>query len=574
MKFLVQHWAKSDDGILYFFQRLEEMLFHYSSDIVRVPVHNTITLIDEFIKIEKRVKNGQVKSYQLDQIQEELSFTLQNDKILIAHFGNEFVETISKNLRKEGLDYVRYLKNKITSKTYFHWCVDYIKEHAVQATHKDEIEFGLRAWIVEVISHGYAPEYVYNYLHSELSQNILNANGKLDEFLSHFNLVEKTYRVYFLFNSCLRENKNLFKERMGIIFDDDGYFCKIKNYKNDIIGYVDIDALDRNKAVSNAYDSVSVFVKYYKVISNRAKELIRRNGFVRNIYEDKIYKNPTNACGYRSIELDPKTRIHYVVDNIIFGCQQKNLKTRDQIGKIIDLHNTAIMQNDLNDGFLNLWSILEIISTDIQCESKIEKVIKGIIPTLKKDYFSQLIENIDHDLCENLKEEDYKNLIDKTSDKSDNRSAIARFIFLPEFETLREEYFEKLADFSVIRTKIYRLYRLKDSKLELMKLSNKYEKRVRWHIYRLYRTRNAIVHSGETDENIQLLGEHLHLYVDQVLFEILIKLSFEDTIKTISDVLIDTDLLMNKKTKLYDEASSITESDLSILLDSYFYRSK
>lgn len=56
MKYISHHWKKEDDGILFFFQRLEEMLFHYSDDIVRASVHNTRTLLIEYLKNESEVK--------------------------------------------------------------------------------------------------------------------------------------------------------------------------------------------------------------------------------------------------------------------------------------------------------------------------------------------------------------------------------------------------------------------------------------------------------------------------------------------------------------------------------------
>ena len=40
MKFTANLWNQKYDGIQFFVQRLEEMLFHYSDDIVRAPVHN------------------------------------------------------------------------------------------------------------------------------------------------------------------------------------------------------------------------------------------------------------------------------------------------------------------------------------------------------------------------------------------------------------------------------------------------------------------------------------------------------------------------------------------------------
>lgn len=41
----------------------------------------------------------------------------------------------------------------------------------------------------------------------------------------------------------------------------------------------------------------------------------------------------------------------------------------------------------------------------------------------------------------------------------------------------------------------------------------------------MYRTRNAIIHSGEDIDNLKALGEHLHSYVDEILYEIIIQLA-------------------------------------------------
>lgn len=55
MKFSANLWNRKYDGIQFFVQRLEKMLFHYSDDIVRSPVHNTQILIVEYIETEKLI---------------------------------------------------------------------------------------------------------------------------------------------------------------------------------------------------------------------------------------------------------------------------------------------------------------------------------------------------------------------------------------------------------------------------------------------------------------------------------------------------------------------------------------
>lgn len=574
LKYLVQHWEKSNDGILYFFQRLQEMLFHYSDDIVRAPIHNTRTLIDEFLENKKGELNGQIKSYQIEQIVNELCYCVQHDKILMAKFGEEFIDTIATNIKSNTKDTIIYLKNKFPEKTYYRWCIEYLKLHAQQCNHKDEIEFATRAWIAEVISRGYKPEYIYNYINSKLSETISDANNFLCDFLENFSFVSNEFRVYLIFTHSFKQYKDILKDRLSIEFEDDGSFNKIELRKKDFIGYINIKSLDRYNAVYSAVNKVSIFIKYYQVFTNRRNAFIRPLAFTKKIEENKIYQIPIKSFGYRSYEPEPTTNIKPTINKVISNFQTKPIATYTQINKIIDLHNEAIQQQDLNDGFLNLWSILEIVSSGITSASKIGKVIIGIVPILQKDYFASVFENIDQDLHDNLTKKDYEELIKKTELNGNRNTYLKRFIFLPEFEKLREEYFEKLCFFPVIRMKIYRLWKKKDSKSQLINLAQKYAQRVTWHIYRLYRTRNAIVHSGDSHLQIQSLGEHLHIYVDQILMEILVKLTSERTLKSISDVLIDTKFSLSKINKHFNDNTSITDDDLEILCNSFFYISK
>ena len=58
---------------------------------------------------------------------------------------------------------------------------------------------------------------------------------------------------------------------------------------------------------------------------------------------------------------------------------------------------------------------------------------------------------------------------------------------------------------------------------DLKQFIDRYVQRVTWHLYRMYRARNAIIHSGEVPHNLRYLGEHLHSYVDSTLTEFIVK---------------------------------------------------
>lgn len=571
LKYLTQHWNKEFDGILFFSQKIQEMLFYYSDDIVLTPVNNSRTLIDEFIHNEIKVRKGEVNSANLDYIIEELTHSIQHDKILIEKFGEEFINTMADNLKKERTAAVKYLKNKMLNNLYYKWCVEYLKKHSLLHNHKIEIEFASRVWIVEIISNGYAPEYVYNYIQSLMKKPIKDPRQFLFDFLDSFTFSNKKFRVYLIFTPLGLRYKDLFKNRMEITFDDNGEFNSIKVPKNCFVGYTDINSFDAYSAVYKASKRVNIFIKYFRALSNERSEVIKSQAFVQcenNYFFEKI---PIKSWGFRTFRVDPKRNLSQFIDTVVLNCQIKPNQTQEQLNKILELHNEALTQQDLNDSFLNLWSIFEVVTSHIESESKIGKVQKGIVPVLSKDYFSVVLGNIDKDLKDNLSAEDY-NFLTKQTNKEGIQSYLARFIFLPEFEALRNSYFEKLSDYPNIRMKIYKLYKLKDCKKDLFALTLKYEKRVSWHIYRLYRARNAIVHSGESHSRIQSLGEHLHIYADQIINEILMKLATEKTLETISDVLLDTRILLDKKKKIFLNDANLIEEDFNILLESYLYK--
>ena len=100
MKYITQDWTSTKDGYLFFVQRLQEMLFHYSDDIVKAPVHNTQTLLEEYVDTEKDVVKGSIKQYQLDIIAKEIKSSLMTDVIVRELYKYEVIEEMAKFLDK------------------------------------------------------------------------------------------------------------------------------------------------------------------------------------------------------------------------------------------------------------------------------------------------------------------------------------------------------------------------------------------------------------------------------------------------------------------------------------------
>ena len=95
-----------------------------------------------------------------------------------------------------------------------------------------------------------------------------------------------------------------------------------------------------------------------------------------------------------------------------------------------------------------------------------------------------------------------------------------------------------------------------------------------WHLYRLYRTRNSIVHSGTANTDVQVLGEHLHSYVDRVLNELAFKMARNEAITNVNNALVDTSLLVRQKHSYFTSDGSITKEDIDMLHKKYYFELK
>ena len=564
MRYITQIWSSENDSILYFIQRLEEMLFHYSDDIVKAPVHNTATLIIEYIILSK---DNNIQNFHLDIVADELRESLQNDLIIKERIGVKKVQKLLDSLKCQQKDTVNYLSGLISFPTYYGWCIEYLLNNISIANAKTNIRQGLRSWISSVIWAGYTPEYVYRYLRLSFDKKVDEPLQAITSFVQHFNMEQKEFRVYFLFMSMAEPYRELLMKRLNVVFKDDGHFDSI--YKKDnksFVGYIDVKAIDPYCATQKAHQNLDIFVSFYRVISNRKKDLIAKNATVRDIVTNEEIKLPVAPRGYNVIEVEPQLNLVQQIDTAVIGCQSKHQKTYISLNKIITLHNMALRQVDLADGFVNLWSVLEVVSKGVEKKSKIDAVVYSILPILHNDYFIKYFMTILEDLKTALPKIVFANLMNKVTQGESEIFKLMCLIFLPEYKKILDECFTELSQYPNIRQKIYKMWLLRKRRNEVFNLSERYAKRLKWHLYRLYRVRNGIVHAGETDKNIQVLGEHLHIYCDGVILEIITKLSSDVSLMTLNDVLLDTRLLNETKKEFFDLPGDIIVEDIKFML--------
>lgn len=558
------------DGLLYFAHRIEEMLFDYSSSLYRVPLLNTNGLIEEYCQVFNAVKTGVQREYQREIVFEEFLHSLKNDIVLKECWGIKNIEQICNNLGASSLEnkynIINYLLSVFNNKIYYDWCEKTVKKYIAKPKEKKNLESAIRCWLPELISYGYDVNYIYVTLRQFFFTKNVISESSVEDFFNIFDFKRHTYSVYFAASNTLLMFKDILMKRLNAKFEDDGMFVNFYKRKKDIVIYFqNIPARCPNLAAQIALSQLNLFLKFYKFVGNKKYVQVKNKAMV---IEDKSksidFVDSQKSMFHIPDEINLK-KIAMISEQLIFGLLENAENDYSIISRAIDLHNNALYTSDLESGYLNLWSSIEVMCGNTVPDSKIQSVMDIVIPILEKDYISDIVVNIMESLKDNIVKENLKEILGQIAENDCKKKIGFYLIFLPQYAELRKKLYIILKDFPVLRSRISQLSSLNKTK-HLNEYVSKYKQRITWHLYRMYRVRNGIIHSGESPDYIKHLGEHLHSYSDAVLNEFVVKLSGDIPFSSTANIITDIKLLSENFRKVLLDDADITEEVIHTMI--------
>ena len=548
MRFKINgNWKEgfSHDGMLYCAQRIEEMLMFFTSHLYKVPVLNTYLLIEEYITTFGLVKSGMIHESHLKVILDEFCDSLKNDIVIKEHFSASQIEYFSQHLNELSQEnqekFMVYLFHKFV--LYPMWCGETVKKYANLEKDKKKIEKALRCYIPMLIRLGYDQSYIYYYCKRTFSSREIKDISPLDKFVDDFDFNEHLYEIRFSTDKKVYNFKDILKQRLDIKIVNEN--ASQSNTNGNILLSESVKALDPESAAHLVYQHFDIFTRYYKFLGNREGEWCDDKASVYDEDGKRLMRTAFSPAGFRfSQDYDDRTlgkNSERIITSLLENANHKDFRTVD---KLIVAHNQAIDSSNNRNAFLNLWSAIEIIgASDDRSNSKIVTIIRSVVPILKRNYINVVIHELHDYLKANLDINDYNSLLSSISQNGDEEYKLACLVILEEYENVRKLAYQMLKHYPVIRSRISQLHEdvFKNKKKYLTELE-RYGQRIEWHIQRLYRTRNSIIHSGNEPNNIVSLGEHLHEYVDELVLEILERITQPDSLTSIevqSQILCD-----------------------------------
>jgi ribosomal protein S20 len=200
----------------------------------------------------------------------------------------------------------------------------------------------------------------------------------------------------------------------------------------------------------------------------------------------------------------------------------------------------------------------------------LEQVTGTLLPVLQNKYYQSTVKDFVCKIKAALGSDAFTDLLSKIENGQSDIDKMARFLFLEKYNSLREDYAKMLSEFPVLRYRMHYLSEAAKEKKILLSLSEKYKQRVEWHLSRIYRTRNSLVHSGKAPRNIRYLGEHLHFYVDSLMLESFKKLSCGVQFCVVDNALLDSLLACEIMKKQLNNRDVLGEEDISEIINPIF----
>lgn len=561
------------DGLLYFAQRIQEATFYYTIDIYKAPIYNTNQLAREYLRISSSVNNEIIDKKNLDEIEKEFIYSLKHDVILKKYWGDENILLVSQKLgegsNQTKVKTIHYLTSIWDNCVYYKWCVEYVKEITKKTKEKKKIEQAIRCLLPELYAYGYSNEYIYKNLKHNLFDKKPLGFSNLDVFLSKFSLENSSYKVYLAVSKEIMLFKDILKQELNICFDDDGNFSRLKHDDQYVVvSFDEVEEKDEYRAVNLAKQPLDIFLSFYMALDNK-QEI--STGHTAMVYcNGKFDFIPIEKTVMRPIEKYDSEAVGEMAIEKIFSIANPSIRISDSVVvvllKIFEKHNIALRDSNIDNAFLNLWSILEIFSESIEDGSKIEKIRKSVLMVLYNNYFKRTMKDLSKNLKSILKQDKYDYFIEKVTEEGNELFKLSCLVFFESYKDVITDLNTCLEKSPKIRSRISILNQLGGNVKELYSHINKYKDRVSWHLARLYRCRNYIIHSGESDFFINHLIEHLHSYVDILIDEFISNITDGYGLKNIDDVIIFNQIKSERLNKLINKDVRMNEEILLELL--------
>lgn len=526
LKKRITNWEINADtkGLLFFAQRLDEALFDYTAEKYKASVLYAANSCLEVLDTLLQVKEGIWPIKTLETVYEEFKHIYKNDdtaKLLVGSIDSYYLINIEEKKLENLKANLELLYFKMKPVNY----LAKVKEQLIEEINGDKRSIVIEKLIlrfISVLTHiGYSQDYIYY----EVTQFFFKSNeikntDKLKDFLDIFNLKVHKYDVYFRANklfikikdACKGFNTEIVTERVL----SPANYKKLKIGKNDcLIKVSDVKAYDHHSAKSYSHKTLAKIGDLFTFFHH--KQRLFWGGFVvvyNHQSKEEIFLRNNSSPMHKGIDFYPKKAAERL--DIMLRRFDLHKESFFRFNRSIDFHGTSIDNKYPENQLLQNWIALETLIVDNKGDSKINQLISSLVPILNFEYIKDIFVGLATDI-ERLNKQDVLDTINEVDVGTELHEKLAALVTVSKYLPQAQKIFAACEDFPLLNFRIFWLNKKLSSCTKVEQFIKNHTQRVEWHIRRIYRARNLIVHTGKVPSSIERLVESSHSYLDTFL---------------------------------------------------------
>lgn len=518
-------------GLLLVAQRIEELLFDYTLDTYKAPALNTHTRCIELSRTIQDVRDHLLTDKALAPVVEELAWSVSRDlaaRNLLGPMADDYsrkdwwaVSNISVLAAQVDL-----LRSSLRNGTYERQLVHEIRVRLAEGRKKGELLAVTTDLVVEWLYRGYSRGFIFYWVKAFFfspSGPEINSVNQFSDFVTEFDREPRKYEVILRLVRSVELDDLLPSDVATVRRDlqprtesprEHGFFAD--SAPDVFLVFSEIEACDARAAATRALTILDVV--------NRI--------LVLHAHRERLDPHPTALVyqGQRPVVLGRSTLpTHKEYDCQLadlpanFGRTLTNLlsprlpeESWSRISAALALHASALNSEDPTVQLTALWSALEALLPTQSDQGKVAALAGSLGPALCRYYPLRLVRQLESDL-ERCIPRIYKEVRESLGADIPEYLQCASIIAIQGNEPLRDKLYEALARNPLLKFRVFQLKGELESADKVRNLIENHRRRVQWHIRRIYRSRNLLVHAGRSLPYLTGLVENLHAYFHKLL---------------------------------------------------------
>ena len=532
-------------NFILFIETLEEVLFYYSFESYKLPALNSHFLCLDMLQTKHNIDTKSISEGNFIPLSEEFEDTLERDIVLKTYIPE--IDVLLKRRNKLGaiVDYRNSeLKTKISKyteaaayiceisrsnniylTTIYDLLIDNIFAETSEYNNWNAIYLLTRTLATELVNGGYSAEYITEELKNAFldRKKVVQCEEQLlVDFFNRFTFERKSYQVVFGINAETARILKYFKE-INVKTPSNDIKKKLNlKHRGDCIVEVIVENVDKHQAANAAYGYINTIIGLHRISQHHKPIYIKPIAQVNEIDEEYIVISTKIIKMGNNILL--RANNENQIQSYFFDKQLLNkIDPPETFFRAVSLHNNALDSKEPTNQLLDLWTAVEtLIGFRSGDEDKINVVCDILTSILNRTYLYSHITQLHKDIMAVCG----KNGEDTLSSIAGEEQPVWKLAKILSVKDCQEDYdklYHLCEEYPLLQYRMeYFSKKVFVNSESVYKELVRHKAKLRWHIMRIYRNRNMIVHNGEYMPYLNVILGNLHYYID-AMFDLLIE---------------------------------------------------